>query len=195
MRHRLAPLVPAGLAACALLAAALPARADDLATVNAKVAGAMHAAKSFVLTTTTSGFTGTMTFVAPDRYHTSLAYGGTTYEVVVIGRDGYVSANGSAYRKVDTPPQFLQTQVQLRDVPVDAVLPDTTVDGTAYGRFATTSAGPQHDQHLTCTYDKKTYRIARCANDALTIGFGKYDDPANAVAVPATAAAAHPGAR
>lgn len=177
--------------AAGLAGTALPARADDLATVGAKVGTAMHAAKSFVLTTTTGGFNGAMTFVAPDRYRTSLAYNGTTYEVVVIGKDGYVSANGSPFRKVDAPPEFLQTQVQLRDVPVDAVLPDTTVNGTVYGQFATTSAGPQHDQRLTCTYDKKTFRIARCANESLTIGFGKYDDPANAVTVPPAAAPAH----
>lgn len=190
MRHRRAWLALAALlAAPPLLAtAALPARADDLAAVSTKVGTAMHAAKSFVLTTTTGGFDGAMTFVAPDRYRTSLTYAGTTYEVVVIGKDGYISANGSPYRKVDAPPEFLQTQVQLRDVPVNAVLPDTTVGGTVYGQFATTSAGPQHDQRLTCTYDKKTYRIARCANDALAIAFSKYDDPANAVTAPAAAA-------
>ncbi len=189
MRPRHASLALAALLAGAaqLAGMALPAAADDLATVNAKVGTAMHAAKSFVLTTTTGGFSGAMTYVAPDRYRTSLAYNGTTYEVVVIGKEGYVSANGSAYRKVDAPPEFLQTQVQLRDVPVDAMLPDTTVGGTVYGQFATTSAGPQHDQRLTCTYDKKTYRIARCANESLTIGFSKYDDPANAVAVPPAA--------
>ncbi len=192
MRPRHAPLALIALLASAaqLASAALPAAAEDAAGLNAKVGTAMHGAKSFVLTTTTGGFSGAMTYVAPDRYRTSLAYNGTTYEVVVIGKDGYVSANGSPYRKVDAPPEFLQTQAQLRDVPVDTVLPDTTVGGTVYGQFATTSAGPQHDQHLTCTYDKKTYRIARCANESLAIGFAKYDDPANAVGIP-TAAAAH----
>lgn len=190
-RHASPALIALLAGAAQLAAAAAPAAADDLATVNAKVGAAMHAAKSFVLTTATGGFSGAMTYVAPDRYRTSLAYNGTTYDVVVIGKDGYVSANGSPYRKVDAPPEFLQTQVQLRDVPVDAVLPDTTVNGTVYGQFATTSAGPQHDQHLTCTYDKKTYRIARCANESLTIGFAKYDDPANAVAAPPAGAPAH----
>ncbi len=189
MRPRLAPLASAALlvGTALLIGTARPAAADDLATLNAKVGAAMHAAKSFVLTTTAGGFNGTMTFVAPDRYRTALAYNGTSYDVIVIGKDGYVSANGSAFRKVDAPPEFLQTQVQLREVPVDAVLPDTTVNGTTYGQFSTTSAGPQHDQRLTCSYDKRTYRIARCANDALTIGFTKYDDPANAVAPPAAA--------
>ncbi len=187
MRPRRASLASAALLAGTALLAAAPAAADDLAAVNAKIGAAMHAAKSFVLTTTSGGFDGTMTFVAPDRYHTSLAYNGTTYDVIVIGKDGYVSANGSAYRKVDTPPEFLQTQVQLRDVPVDALLPDTVQNGVTYGQFATTSAGPQHDQRLTCTYDKRTYRVSRCANDALAIGFTKFDDPANAVTVPAAA--------
>ncbi len=190
MRHRRALLALVGLVAGMVpLAGTLPARADNLAAVRVKIAAAMRGAKSFVLTTTTSGFDGAMTYVAPDRYHTSLSYGGKSYEVIVIGKEGYVSADGSPFRKVDAPPEFLQTQVQLRDVPVDAMLPDTTQNGTTYGQFATTSAGPQHDQRLTCTYDKKTYRIARCANDALTIGFGKYDDPANAVSAPGRIAA------
>ena len=180
MSRRLVPL-----ALLALLAAApAAARADDLTTVRTKVGAAMTAAKSFVVTTTAAtGFTVTMTFVAPDRYHSSLAYNGKT-DVVLVGPIAYVSSDGRTYRKTDAPPEVIAAQAQLRDVPVDNVLPDKTAGGKTWGQFTTTSAGPQKDQHLICTYDKKTYRIAECANEGLTLAFSRYDDPANVVTVP-----------
>ena len=39
---------------------------------------------------------------------------------------------------------------------------------------------------LTCTYDKTTYRINDCSNEGMTLTFSRYDDPANAVTLPAT---------
>ena len=55
----------------------------------------MAAAKSFVVTTTAStGLSVTMTFVAPDRYHSALAYSGTT-DVVLVGPVAYISDDGS----------------------------------------------------------------------------------------------------
>ncbi|MDQ6924779.1 MAG: hypothetical protein M3154_00900 [Candidatus Eremiobacteraeota bacterium] len=175
------------LALVALLAAACtPARADDLTTVRAKVAEAMQAAKSFVITTTAStGFRVTMTFVAPDRFHSTATYNGANTDVVLIGPVAYVSpGSGQAYRKTDAPPEVTAAQSHLRDIPVDAVLPDKTAGGKSWGRFATTSAGPQKDQRLTCTYDKTTYRVNDCSNEGLTLTFTRYDDPANAVTVP-----------
>ena len=77
----------ASLALLALLAAGpVAARADDPASLRAKVQNAMHAAKSFVVTTTAStGFNVTMTFAAPDRYHSTLAYNGQNRDVVLVG--------------------------------------------------------------------------------------------------------------
>ena len=190
MRFRLVPL-----ALVAVLAASVPARADDLATVRAKVASAMQSAKSFVVTTTaTTGFKVTMTFVAPDRYHSTLAYNGASPDVVLVGPVAYVSGNaGQPYRKTDAPPEVIAAQSHLRDVPVEQVLPDKTAGGKTWGRFATTSAGPQKDQRLICTYDKLTYRINDCSNEGLTLTFTRYDDPANAVTIPTNLAtpAAH----
>jgi hypothetical protein len=184
MKHRAVPL------ALLALLAALPAaaRADDAATVRARIAAAMQAAKSYVITTTAStGFSVTTTFVAPDRFHSSLAYGGTTRDVVLIGPVAYVSDDGHPYQKVQTPPGIVAAQSQLRDVPVDQVLADKTVGGKSWGRFVTTSAGPQKDQRLTCTFDKATYRINECSNEGMTLTFSRYDDPQNVVAVPAGA--------
>jgi hypothetical protein len=173
------------LALLALLAAApVAARADDLTTVRSKIGAAMQSAKSFVVTTTAStGFTVTMTFAAPDRYHSSLVYNGASRDVVLVGPVAYIS-DGQAYRKTDAPPQVLAAQAQLRDVPVDQVLPDKTAGGKTWGQFATTSAGPEKDQHLVCTYDKKTYRINDCSNEGLSMTFSRYDDPQNVVTIP-----------
>ena len=183
MLRRLVPLALAAL----LAALSAPARADDLATVRAKVAAAMQGAKSFVVTTTAStGFTVTLTFVAPDRYHSSLVYGGGTRDIVLVGPVAYVSADGGqTYRKTDTPPSVLEAQTQLRNVPVDQLLSDKVVAGKTWGQFATTAAGPEKDQHLNCTYDKKTYRLNDCVNEGFTLVFSRYDDPANVVTIPA----------
>ncbi len=180
----------ASLALVALLApVCAPARADDLATVRAKVAGAMQSAKSFVVTTAIStGYKVTMTFVAPDRFHSTAAYNGVNADVVLVGPVAYVGAAGQPYRKTDAPPEVIAAQAHLRDVPVDELLPDKIAGGKTWGQFSTTSSGPQKDQRLTCTYDKKTYRISDCSNEGLTLTFSRYDDPANAVAIPANVA-------
>jgi hypothetical protein len=185
----------ASLALLALLAAGpVAARADDLATVRVKVSSAMRAAKSFVVTTTAAtGFTVTMTFAAPDRYHSTLAYNGQGRDVVLIGPVASVS-DGGPYRKTDAPPEVVAAESQLREVPVDQVLPDKIASGRTWGQFSTTSAGPQKDQHLTCTYDKKTYRIVDCSNEGMTLTFSHYDDPANIVTIPTNLATAAPGA-
>jgi hypothetical protein len=186
MKHRVIPL-----ALLALLAgSSLAARAEDAASVRGKIAAAMQAAKSYVITTTAStGFTVTTTFVAPDRFHSSLAYGGTTRDVVLVGPVAYVSDGGRPYRKMDAPPAVIAAQSQLRAVPVDELLPDRTVAGKTWGRFATTAAGPEKDQRLTCTFDKTTYRINDCSNEGMTLTFSRYDDPQNVVSIPAVGAA------
>jgi|GEM_PF-3421306 hypothetical protein len=185
----------ASLALLALLAAgSAAARADDRATVRSKVSAAMRAAKSYMVTTTAStGFSVTTTFAAPDRYHSTLTYSGQVRDVVLIGPVAYIS-DGAAYRRTDAPPEVVEAQTQLREIPVDSVLPDKTASGRTWGQFTTTSAGPQKDQHLTCTYDKKTYRINDCSNEGLTLTFSHYDDPANVVTIPANLATSAPGA-
>jgi len=184
MRSRLVPL-----ALAALLAAGVPARADDLAAVRAKVAGAMQSPKSFVVTTTAStGVKVTLTFVAPDRFHSTLVYNGTNLDIVLVGMVAYVSDAGQPYRKTDAPPEVIAAQSHLREVPVEQVLPDKTAGGKTWGQFATTSSGPQKDQRLTCTYDKTTYRINDCSNERMTMTFSRYDDPANAVTIPTNVA-------
>ena len=186
MRLRFAALAAAALLPLTSAAATV---ADDLATVRAKVPAAMQAAKSFVATAALqSGYTVTTTFVAPDRSHSAAVFNGASYDVVMIGPTSYLSTNGNPYTVVPTPLQVLAVLQQLRGIPVDALDPDVTAGGVLYGQFETTQAGPQRDQHLTCSYDKATYRIARCTGTALSVSISRYDDPANVVTVPSNLA-------
>jgi hypothetical protein len=183
MIRRLAPL-----ALAALLAATLaPARADDdAATVRTKIAAAMTAAKSFVVTTSAAtGMTGSMTFVAPNLYHSAIVFDRVRRDVVLAGPTAYISDNdGQTYRRVTAPAELIAAQAELRAMPVDRLLPDKTTAGKTWGQFAISSGGPQKDQQLTCTYDKTSYRIGQCSNPGLMMSFTRYDDPGNIVIVP-----------
>jgi len=168
------------------LPAALPVAvpADELTDVRERVQAAMHWARSYVVTTNAlTGFTVTMTFVAPDRYRSQAAYNGATVDVILIGGTAYVSTDGKTYRKTQPPPE-VAAQAQLHEVPVESLLPDKLIGSRVWGRFRTTASGPEKDQHLVCTYDKRTYRINDCSNEGMTLTFSRYDDPANVVAPP-----------
>ncbi|MBV9438449.1 MAG: hypothetical protein JOZ24_00505 [Candidatus Eremiobacteraeota bacterium] len=179
MRSRRAVL----LAAVLFAPIARPAAADE-ADVRGRIAGAMRAARSFVVTTTAStGFTVMTTVVAPDRLDATLTYQGATQEYIVIGSTSYVGVGG-AYRRAQTPPEIVAAQSHLRDIPIDRFLPDGKIGTKTWGRFETTVIGPQKEQHLTCTYDKVTFRIGRCQNEGLQISFARYDDPLNHVDAP-----------
>jgi hypothetical protein len=184
----------ASLALAAFLAAgAVPARADDdVVAVRAKIAAAMTAAKSFVVTTSAAtGMTGSMTFVAPNLYHSALVFNRARRDVVLVGSTAYISDNdGQTYRKVGAPPEVVAAQAELRAIPVDRLLPDKITAGKTWGQFATSSGGPEKDQPLTCSYDKTTYRIGQCSNPGLMMSFTRYDDPNNVVLVPVVAGGA-----
>jgi len=119
-------------------------------------------------------------------------YDGANPDVVMIGPIAYVSsADGTQrYRKTDAPPEVIAAQAHLLDIPADQVLSDKTAGGKTWGQFSTTSAGPPKDQRLTCTYDKKTYRLTECSNEGMMLTFSRYDDPANVVTIPANIAPA-----
>ncbi len=183
MPRRLTPLALVAL----LAAAGAPARADDdVAVVRGKIAAAMTAAKSFVVTTSAAtGMTGTMTFVAPNLYHSAIVFNRTRRDVILVGATAYISDNdGQTYRKMAAPPELVAAQAELRAIPVERLLPDKTAAGKTWGQFATSSGGPEKDQQLTCSYDKSSYRIGACSNPGLMMSFTRYDDPNNVVTVP-----------
>ncbi|HEX3469129.1 MAG TPA: hypothetical protein VHT05_13705 [Candidatus Elarobacter sp.] len=178
----------APLALASLLAATIsPARADDASdAVRAKIAAAMSAAKSFVVTTSAAtGMTGSMTFVAPNLYHSAVVFNRARRDVILVGTTGFMSEDdGQTYRKFEPPAEMVSAQAELRAIPVDRLLADKTVGGKVWGQFATSSGGPEKDQQLTCTYDKATFRIGQCSNPGLVMSFSRYDDPSNVVVVP-----------
>ncbi len=181
-RRRRLPLALAAL----LAATAVPAQADDVDTVRARVAAAMTAAKSFIVTTSAAtGMTGSMTFVAPNLYHSAVVYNRTRRDVILVGSTGYVSEDdGQTYHKFEPPAEMVAGQAELRAIPVERLLPDKTAGGKTWGQFTTSSGGPEKDQQLTCTYDKTSFRIGQCSNPGLMMSFSRYDDPSNVVIVP-----------
>lgn len=179
--------VPLALASLLAAAAVAPARADDAAdAVRTKIAAAMTAAKSFVVTTSAAtGMTGSMTFVAPNLYHSAVVFNRSRRDVILVGTSGFVSDDdGQTYRKFQPPAEMVSAQAELRAIPVDRLLADKTVGAKVWGQFATSSGGPEKDQQLTCTYDKTTFRIGQCSNSGLVMSFSRYDDPGNVVDIP-----------
>ncbi|GAC1538522.1 MAG: hypothetical protein NVS2B17_12550 [Candidatus Velthaea sp.] len=174
------------LAAALVVCAAAPARADDSSDVQSKVSAALKAAKSFVATTLfpAAGASTISVFVAPDRVKTDVAYGTNASTVILIGTEAYTSRNGAPYEKATVPANILAELTSLTVVNVTAVKPDIVEAGTALGAFTTVVGAPPHTLTLTCTYDKKTYRLAKCASEQIIQTFANYDDPKNIVEPP-----------
>jgi hypothetical protein len=165
--------------------AGAPARANDAADLQAKVAAALMAAKSFVMTMTMvpnamapKGLTSKVTFVAPDRYHTLDAIAGETHEEITIGRTIYVSTNGARYRKDSVPPDIVAENLKIYlYVNVASVLPDRTQDGKTFGAYTSMIPVGGEPKAFTCTYDRQTYLPATCSNELVTMVYSGYDDP------------------
>lgn len=176
------------LTALSVVCAASPARADDRADVQHKVSAALKASKSFVATTLipAAGASTISVFVAPDRVKTDVAYGTNATTVIVVGSDSYTSRNGGPFEKAEVPPNVLVQLKSLTEVNVLGIAPDVLESGARFGAFTTVVGGPM-TVTLTCTYDKKTYRLAKCASDQIIQTFARYDDPKNVVEPPASA--------
>jgi len=173
-------------AAGLLLWSGAPALADTTADVQSKVDGAMKSVKSFVVTTQypAQNYASTLVYVAPDRYRMAVAIAASTTDVIAIGSTSYSSKNGAAFEKTPLTPEESARIKQIAKVKVHAPHEDVTIGGIIYGAFD--EAAPQGaDTGLTCTYDKKSYRLVRCANADWTQNFGAYDDPKNVVEPPA----------
>ncbi len=173
----------AAVLACALTG---PARADATTDIQSKVDAAMKGAKSYVVTTLypAQAYASTLVFVAPDRSRVDVAVNASTTDVVTVGGVSYSSKNGATFERASATPDQLSRLRASANVKVGAVQPDVVVGGVTYGAFQTTvPLGTA--QTLTCTYDKKTFRLARCSNDDVTQTYDGYDDPKNVVDTPA----------
>lgn len=185
----------AALAVILVSAASAPAVADGSADLQMKVDGALKSAKSFVVTTRypAQNYSATLVYVAPDRSRATVAVNANTTDVVTVGQTIYSSKNGAPFEKSALPAETGPRPPGPGSVKVTAVHADITSAGTTYGAFVTVvPLGTLVS--LTCTYQKKTYRLVRCANEDVSQTYEGYNDPANVVDVPQNAIDAPPTA-
>jgi hypothetical protein len=171
-------------ASCACLATA-PAQADMAATVQMKIDGALKTVRSFSVTTLypAQAYSATLVYVAPNRSRLAVAIAASTTDIITIGNAIYSSKNGAPFEKSGAPAGDAPPLIPLGSVKVGAVRADVTIDGVAYGAFDTTlPLGTTVT--LTCAYDKRSFRLARCVNSNVTRTYGSYDDPQNVVEPP-----------
>jgi ABC-type glycerol-3-phosphate transport system substrate-binding protein len=182
--------VSAGLVAVAgmlaVYAGGSAARADDAAELQANIRTAVQHAKSFTTTAIflNSGIVIRTVFVAPDRYATSTAVDGDSRDVVIVGDTLYQRVNNGPFKKTPVPPEVAAQLKSQFDFTVTSIAPDQSAGGTTYGTFTSLVAAGPPAVTLTCTYEKTTYRPARCWNETLREDFAHYDDPANTVEAP-----------
>lgn len=186
----------AALVAALLASVGVPARADVAADVQKKIDAALKTSKSFVVTTRypTQAYVSTLVVVAPDRARLAVAIAANTTDVVTVGATSYSSKNGAPFEKAAVSAEGGTPVAPSGSVKVGALRADVTIDGVSYGAFETTLplGAPVT---LTCAYDKKTFRLARCANKDVTRTYGGYDDPKNVVELPKNIAEAPAGGK
>jgi hypothetical protein len=173
------------LAGAVASAFAAPARAEDAAGVQSKVDAAMKSVKSFVVTTLypAQAYSSTFVYVAPDRTRTAVAIAANTTDVVTVDGTSYSSKNGAPYEKAPLTPEQIARVRAAGSVKVTVLHPDVVVDGVTYGTFDTT-VPLGAEVTLTCNYDKKSFRLARCSNADVTQTYKSYDDPKNTIDAP-----------
>jgi len=165
-----------------------PSRADASADVQTKVDGAMKSAKSYVVTTVypAQAYSSTLVYVAPDRSRVAVAIAAHTTDVITVGNTSYSSKNGTPFEKAPVSSDESARLKSIGRVKVGALQADVTADGITYGAFETTIPLGSVVT-VTCTYDKKSFRLARCVNDEVTQTYNHYDDPNNVVEMPKNA--------
>jgi hypothetical protein len=176
-------------------AVAAPARADMTSDVQLKVDAAMKSAKSFVVTTLypAQAYSATLVHVAPDRSRVVVAVAATTTDIVTVGGTSYSSKNGAPFEKAALSADASARVHTFGDVKVGAIDADVTIDGVTYGAFETTFPLGA-DITLRCTYEKKSFRLVRCANGDVTQTYSGYNDPQNVVEPPTNVVDAPAGA-
>ncbi len=177
-------------------AVGLPADADEIADVQARIDSAMKSAKSFVVRTVdpAQNYSSTIIHIAPNRSRIIVAVAATTTDLVAVGDTEYSSRNGAPFEKAPVTPEESARLRSIGTVKIAAVRPDVNVDGVTYGAFDTT-APLSAATTLMCTYFKKSYRLVRCVGDDVTQVYKSYDDPANVVDPPTNVAPPTPGGK
>lgn len=170
------------------ITAVSPVLADGTADLQTRLDGALKGAKSFVVTTQypAQAYASTLVFVAPDRTRVAVAVAATTTDVVTIGQTIYSSKNGAPFERSAVPPAAEPRPAAVGSVKVASMRPDVTSGGVTYGAFDTTLPLGKLVT-LTCMYDKRNYRLARCANAEVTQTYTSYNDPQNVIEAPKNA--------
>ncbi len=181
--------VSAVITGCALtfiLSAA--AQADSLVDLQAKLDGAFKGARSYVVTTSypAQTYASTIVYVAPDRTRVAVAVSANTTEIVTIGKMTYRSRNGEPFERSATSADSGPRPPGVGRIKVTGLHADVRTGGVTYGAFETTVPLGKL-LTLTCTYDKKNYRVMQCANAEVTQTYNDYDNPQNTVDAPSNA--------
>ncbi len=173
-------------AALLVCSVAFSARADTPGNLQLKVDAAMHGARSFVITTLVPAqqYSSTLVFVAPNRSRVAVAIAANTTDTVTVGDTSYSSKNGTPFEKAAVSTEESARLKSIGSVKVGAIHADVMSGGVAYGAFDTTVPLGAAVK-LTCTYSKKSFRLARCSNDDVTQTYNDYDNPNNVVETPA----------
>lgn len=171
----------------AIFLSALPAQAENTATLQTNVRSALRSAKSFVVVAKIKpmplapmGASIEWTVVAPNRFR-QVTHGDPTGDddTIIIGHEVYGNKHGSW--DVQTWDDRLVTGFEgdVFDVQIVSAGDGTFVMKDPLGR--------SESDTLSCTYDKATYRPLTCASAGKTVTFGRYDDPSVTIPTPAHA--------
>ncbi len=200
-----------GVTLAALVAGigAVPAWAasgDDLATLQAEMKAADSNVHSMRMQMTSPmGVNGVTTVDRnPMRAHFEMTGGGPLLIEMYIA-DGFlyerIGGAAAQWKKHPMPDGLsaLDVAKTFADAAHLTLAPDVTEAGVRYGAFdiqmdsAVVPGMPQPPaMKMSCTYDKKTFLVRACKNDFLTEAF-RYNDPSDAVVLPAEVADAIDG--
>jgi hypothetical protein len=182
-----------GIVAAAWGACSAAACADGAAAIQSRIDGALKSAHSFSVTTLypAEAYSATLVYVAPNRSRLAVALAATTTDIITIGSVVYTSHNGAPFERAAASAAEGPDAATPGSVKVGVVRADVTIDGVAYGAFDTTLPLGTIVT-LTCAYDKRSFRLARCVNSDVTRTYGSYDDPQNVVEPPASFVEASP---
>jgi hypothetical protein len=192
------------VAAIGFAALTLPARADDLATVQAKMSAAAAGVTSFVVTLRVIGdsaASGSVTFVRPMNVKSEFASGQMSMEAYLVDGMVYVHLPEGGWQKSKAEtagPAEQYLNLAAGGSASAVLLPDREEDGATVGVFQMQAVlpgplgpfGQPASQPIACSYDKTTYLIRSCRSASITLTYMKYNDPANTVVLPAAAKSA-----
>ncbi len=170
----------------AVLALLCTAPAGAAVDVRAKVLAAYDAVKSYHITVLGS-VRSTGTHQTPDRYKMTTVIDGKPLETIFIGKNYWILTDGK-WQKSDTTANNLDFDIAglLRNARYASpsrfvALPPVAVNGKAMGAFTFTFKNGSDE---TCDYDLKTYLVARCKAEDLTILYSGYNDPSISIPTP-----------